>query len=140
MLVQTATATQGKVQALRYKCDAHLHDSEMSAAENNFNKPVKTPKCQTCCRYNNSGKTFYIGHWEGDWCLRDTYNKSAPANPKKVQTMIKLLTDKQRAVDAAKKDNPWAKNVSALHLRLRVMACCSSNRLCMAAYAVDGSQ
>uniref|UniRef100_A0A383VL34 Glycoside hydrolase family 42 N-terminal domain-containing protein n=1 Tax=Tetradesmus obliquus TaxID=3088 RepID=A0A383VL34_TETOB len=66
-------------------------------------------------RYNNSGKTFYIGHWEGDWCLRDTYNKSAPANPKKVQTMIKLLTDKQRAVDAAKKDNPWAKNVFVWH-------------------------
>jgi hypothetical protein len=65
-----------------------------------------------CTRYNNSGKTFYIGHWEGDWTLRDTYNKTATANPKKVQAMIKLLTDKQRAVDNAKKDNPWAKNVS----------------------------
>eukprot|EP00882_Tetradesmus_deserticola_P025941 GHRQ01028533.1.p1 GENE.GHRQ01028533.1~~GHRQ01028533.1.p1 ORF type:complete len:402 (+),score=109.73 GHRQ01028533.1:134-1339(+) len=66
-------------------------------------------------RYNNSGKTFYIGHWEGDWCLRDSYNKSANANPKKVKAMIKLLTDKQRAVDNAKRDNPWAKNVFVWH-------------------------
>jgi hypothetical protein len=28
--------------------------------------------------------------------------------------MVKLLTDKQRAVDNAKKDNPWAKNVSRM--------------------------
>jgi hypothetical protein len=76
----------------------------------------------SCVRYNNSGKTFYIGHWEGDWCLRDTYNKTANANPKKVQAMIKLLTDKQRAIDTAKKDNPWAKNVSGLPRKLSVSA------------------
>jgi hypothetical protein len=66
-------------------------------------------------RYSNTGKTFYIGHWEGDWCIRDAYNKDMTANPKKVQAMVKLLTDKQRAIDAAKKDNPWAKNVSVCY-------------------------
>jgi hypothetical protein len=63
-------------------------------------------------RYNGSGKTFYIGHWEGDWTIRDRLNKDDNCNPRKADAMMKLLTDKQRAVDDAKKNAPWAKNVS----------------------------
>jgi len=54
-------------------------------------------------RYNGSGKTFYIGQWEGDWSIRDVLNKDANANPKRVQQMVKLLSDKQRGVDDAKR-------------------------------------
>ncbi|KAF8072403.1 hypothetical protein HT031_000062 [Scenedesmus sp. PABB004] len=66
-------------------------------------------------RYNNSGKSFWVGHWEGDWAIRDAFNKDAPANPKKVAAMIKLLSDKQRAIDDAKRAAPWAKNVFVWH-------------------------
>jgi hypothetical protein len=65
------------------------------------------------CRYNGSGKTFYIGQWEGDWSIRDELNKDANANPKKVQQMIKLLSDKQRGVDDAKRATGH-KDVSSL--------------------------
>lgn len=53
--------------------------------------------------YNDTGKTFYLGNWEGDWMLsgefRDDPN-TIPAN--RIQGMIDWATVRQQAVDDAK--------------------------------------
>ncbi len=56
--------------------------------------------------YSDSGKTFYFGHWEGDWLLLGSYNVSDNPDPKHIQNMIKWLNNRQRAVDDAKRDTP----------------------------------
>ncbi|HSY16800.1 MAG TPA: DUF2341 domain-containing protein [Candidatus Acidoferrales bacterium] len=51
--------------------------------------------------YNNSGKTFYLGHWEGDGYLKVngwTTNPSAAT----ISGMIGWLNNRQKAVDDAK--------------------------------------
>src|ERR1035437_8599511 len=60
--------------------------------------------------YNNSGKTFYLGHWEGDGYLKVnnwTTNPSAAT----IQGMIGWLNNSQQAVDDAKRDTIYT-NVS----------------------------
>ena len=57
--------------------------------------------------YNDSGKQFYLGHWEGDWYYLDNYN----TNQKEVsdvvtEGMIAWLNNRQKAVDDAKRDTP----------------------------------
>ncbi len=56
--------------------------------------------------YSGTGKTFYLGHWEGDNLLRGSINKAADAQmtPERVQGMIDWLSTRQRAVDDAKRD------------------------------------
>jgi hypothetical protein len=59
--------------------------------------------------YNNSGKTFYLGHWEGDGYLSVTLNGKAWAtNPPAItiQGMIGWLNNRQQAVDDAKNATP----------------------------------
>lgn len=59
-----------------------------------------------CCyllkKYNNSRKTFYLGHWEGDWMLLKGYR----GNPTKqaISGMIGWLSMRQKACDDAKRD------------------------------------
>ena len=57
--------------------------------------------------YNNTGKTFYLGHWEGDWYLAGSH----PTDQKKIsdnfkQSMPVWLNARQQAVDDAKRDTP----------------------------------
>ena len=58
--------------------------------------------------YNGSGKTFYLGHWEGDGWLRGSVAREndAKVTPVKVQGMADWLNTRQRAVDDAKRDVP----------------------------------
>ncbi len=60
---------------------------------------------RTC---SGSGKTFYLGHWEGDWHLRDGYDTSTDdqVTPARVQGMMDWLNARQKAVDAARRDTP----------------------------------
>ncbi|HSY43084.1 MAG TPA: DUF2341 domain-containing protein [Candidatus Acidoferrum sp.] len=51
--------------------------------------------------YNNSGKTFYLGHWEGDGYLEVNGWTTNPS-PVTVQGMIAWLNNRQKAVDDAK--------------------------------------
>jgi Concanavalin A-like lectin/glucanases superfamily/Domain of unknown function (DUF2341) len=51
--------------------------------------------------YNNSGKTFYLGHWEGDGYL-EVSNWTVNPNPATVSGMIGWLNNRQLAVDNAK--------------------------------------
>ncbi|HEV2453616.1 MAG TPA: hypothetical protein VGY98_05110, partial [Verrucomicrobiae bacterium] len=63
--------------------------------------------------YNNSGKTFYLGHWEGDGYLEvNGWTTNPPAIT--VQGMIGWLNNRQKAVDDAKAattcSNVWVYN------------------------------
>ncbi|HYF36410.1 MAG TPA: hypothetical protein VD994_14035 [Prosthecobacter sp.] len=58
--------------------------------------------------YSGTGKTFFLGHWEGDNLLREEIGPKGDARmtPEAVQGMIAWLTTRQRAVDDAKRDTP----------------------------------
>jgi hypothetical protein len=51
---------------------------------------------------SGTGKTFLLGHWEGDWYLtRDAQDEPTPT---KIRGMIDWLNIRQKAVDDAKRD------------------------------------
>jgi hypothetical protein len=54
--------------------------------------------------YNDSGKTFYLGHWEGDGWLRHTINRENDirVTPEAIKGFTDWLNIRQRAVDDAK--------------------------------------
>ncbi len=54
--------------------------------------------------HNNSGKTFFIGNWEGDWLLHPQMNKNSIPSPDDVANMTKWLQIRQKAVDDAKEN------------------------------------
>jgi hypothetical protein len=58
--------------------------------------------------YSGTGKTFFLGHWEGDWHLRPDLNKETDAGvtPESLQGMTDWLNTRQRAIDDAKRDTP----------------------------------
>lgn len=64
--------------------------------------------CHLLRTYSGSGKTFYIGHWEGDGWLRGSVAVADDAHADEVacQGMADWLTVRQRAVDDAKRDTP----------------------------------
>jgi hypothetical protein len=63
-----------------------------------------------CCyllkTYDGSGKTFYLGHWEGDWELRKRAGSLQDPTPESIANKIRWLNRRQRAVDDAKRDTP----------------------------------
>lgn len=65
-------------------------------------------------RYNNSGKRFFLGHWEGDWYLLPGYKTTANPSPEVVQNMIEWLNNRQKAVDDAARQTPHS-NVFVFH-------------------------
>jgi hypothetical protein len=65
--------------------------------------------CYLLTNYNNSGKTFYLGHWEGDGYLNVTVGGTAWAtnpSPATISGMIGWLNNRQKAVDDAKAATP----------------------------------
>ncbi len=58
--------------------------------------------------YSGSGKTFYLGHWEGDGFLRGSVapENDSKVTPVAVQGMADWLNARQRAVDDAKRNTP----------------------------------
>jgi hypothetical protein len=58
--------------------------------------------------YQGTGKTFFLGHWEGDWHLRPDLNAQTDAGvtPESLQGMTDWLNTRQRAVDDAKRRTP----------------------------------
>ncbi len=51
--------------------------------------------------YNNTGKTYYLGNWEGDWLFLKSESAYVPSDAR-VQAFIKWARTRQNAVDAAK--------------------------------------
>jgi len=52
--------------------------------------------------YNNSGKTFMIGNWEGDWLLHPNYNRNMTPPKNHVDNMTKWFQIRQQAINDAK--------------------------------------
>ena len=57
--------------------------------------------------YAGTGRTFYLGNWEGDWELLHTNPDRVPTEAE-VQGMIDRTNARQQAVDDAKRDTPHA--------------------------------
>ncbi|MCR5484951.1 MAG: hypothetical protein K6F09_05100 [Clostridiales bacterium] len=58
-------------------------------------------------KYNETGKEFFLGHWEGDWYYIDDYNKGQEKVDDTVtEGMIAWINTRQKAVDDAKRDTP----------------------------------
>ena len=64
--------------------------------------------------YAGTGKTFYLGNWEGDWMLLQGFDRTKDPDPRNVREMIKWVNNRQRAIDAAKRDTPHS-NVAVYH-------------------------
>ena len=60
-------------------------------------------------RYDTAGKTFFLGHWEGDWYLLPDKDVTKDAAPELVAAMIDWLAIRQKAVDDARSEVPYAK-------------------------------
>lgn len=61
--------------------------------------------------YNDTGKVFYLGNWEGDWHLRPDYDRTKPVNPNTLKGMTRWAKVRQKAIQDAKRDVKH-KNVS----------------------------
>lgn len=64
--------------------------------------------------YNNSGKTFMIGNWEGDWLLHPNYNRYVNPPQNHVDNMTKWFQIRQKAIDDAK-EKVKHENVELFH-------------------------
>ena len=53
--------------------------------------------------YNNSGKIFLIGNWEGDWLLHPNFNRNFDVPKEHIENMTKWFLIRQKAIDDAKK-------------------------------------
>jgi len=53
-------------------------------------------------KYDNTGKTFMIGNWEGDWLLHGEGGRDTTPSKETVENMTKWLQIRQRAIADAK--------------------------------------
>jgi hypothetical protein len=65
-------------------------------------------------KYNNTGKTFLIGNWEGDWLLNANYDANATPSTAVLNNMTKWFQIRQKAIDDAKVATK-SKNVFMYH-------------------------
>jgi len=60
--------------------------------------------CHLLRTYNGTGKSFYLGHWEGDWHLRPHFDPKQPFPEHYGDNFIAWLKVRQQAIDDAKRD------------------------------------
>lgn len=65
-------------------------------------------------QYAGTGKTFLIGHWEGDWAIRGHYDKNLNPTDTAIGGMIAWLTARQNAINDARAAHP-SSNVKVLN-------------------------
>jgi hypothetical protein len=70
-------------------------------------------------RYNGSGKTFFLGHWEGDWYLHPGYDRNKTPDPKAIKGMIDWLNIRQKAIDDAKTQTLYIFSLSGTAERVK---------------------
>ncbi len=71
--------------------------------------------CYLLTTFNNSGKTFLLGNWEGDWAVMGApYDRNKEIPQKAFDGMIQRMNNRQLAVDNAKMDTSH-KNVHVYH-------------------------
>jgi hypothetical protein len=59
-------------------------------------------------RYHDTMKTFYLGHWEGDWLLNPPERSDQDAPQDKIDAMVAMINIRQRAIEFAKYAYPHA--------------------------------
>lgn len=64
--------------------------------------------------YQGTGKTFYLGHWEGDWHLLGNQRPTSDPSPVAIGAMVDWLNVRQKAIDDAKRATR-AEGVSLYH-------------------------
>jgi hypothetical protein len=58
-------------------------------------------------RYSGSGKSFFLGNWEGDWhLLREIYEYDRDPEPESIAGAIQWFKLRERAVADARRDTP----------------------------------
>lgn len=62
--------------------------------------------CYLLKTYDGTRKTFYLGHWEGDWEIRGRAGSRDDPTPERIADKIRWLNRRQQAVDDAKRDTP----------------------------------
>lgn len=60
-------------------------------------------------RHDATGKTFFLGHWEGDWYLLPDKDVKKDVSPELAAAMIEWLNVRQKAVDDARSEVPYSK-------------------------------
>ncbi len=64
--------------------------------------------------YADSGKTFILQHWEGDWAIRGAYDREQDPTPTAIDGMARWLNARQAGVDQARSALP-DRGVSVYH-------------------------
>ena len=72
-------------------------------------------------QYNNTGKQFFLGHWEGDWYLLKNQDLDYDPPQSRIDGMIQWYTCRQNAVDEALRTTP--------HSNVNVYTYCEVNRV-----------
>jgi hypothetical protein len=62
--------------------------------------------CHLLRTYSGTGKSFYLGHWEGDWHLRPHFDPKQGFPEGYEASFVAWLTVRQQAIDDAKRDTP----------------------------------
>lgn len=58
-------------------------------------------------RYSGSGKSFFLGNWEGDWhVLRENYDYNAEPEPETIAASIEWFKIREKAVADARREIP----------------------------------
>jgi hypothetical protein len=55
-------------------------------------------------RYRNTGKTFVLQHWEGDWMVRGNYDGRAAPTESALSNMVEWLNARQTGVNQARRE------------------------------------
>lgn len=72
-------------------------------------------------KFNNSGKQFFLGHWEGDWYLLPNYDVNYIPSDARIEGMIQWYRARQNAVDEATRVTS--------HTNVNVFSYCEVNRV-----------
>jgi hypothetical protein len=81
-------------------------DGYSPAEQANEYREVYDLTCYLLTNYNNSGKTFFLGHWEGDGYLdvrAGNAHWTTNPSPIAIDGMIAWLNNRQKAIDDAKR-------------------------------------
>lgn len=54
--------------------------------------------------YRNTGKTFVLQHWEGDWLIRGSFDRKIDPEPVAISGMIDWLNARQAGVEQARRE------------------------------------
>jgi hypothetical protein len=79
-------------------------DGRQAASSSSRHEEIYDLTCHLLKTYDGTRKTFYLGHWEGDWEIRGRAGSLEYPTPERIANKIRWLNRRQQAVDDAKRD------------------------------------